>query len=48
MALPDLLTCDSDPSENKLAQLKSLMASMSVSELNEARSLVLAQQGQQG
>ncbi len=48
MALPDLLTCDSDPSEDKLAQLKSLMASMSASELNEARSLVLAQQGQQG
>ena len=48
MALPDLLTCESDPSEDKLLQLRSLMATMSESELNEARSLVLAQQGGQG
>lgn len=48
MALPDLLTCGNDPSEDKLVQLKSLMATMSGDELNAARSFVLAQQDGQG
>ena len=45
MALPNLLTSGDDPSEDKLAQLKSLMASMSDDELNQARALMLANKG---